>query len=410
MADKLTKLQSLKALAARAQNAIAAVASAAADAIQEVANTKADKNHTHSQYLTAHQDISGKADKGHKHVKADITDFPTSMSASDVAAWAKAASKPSYTKSEVGLGNVDNTADSAKSVKYATSAGSASTATKATGVTDYGDTNRTITIGYAGNGATTSNLAYLAGYLTGGTQIKDVSKDVLKSWLGLGGAAYSATSAFAAASHTHNYAGSGSAGGAANSAVVAAKLGRGGNTGVPMVFNWAGQSGQPPWLWGGSDGTNMYVYNPSNFNVNYAASAGSVAWANVSGKPSIISSVDYNNGTLSWAVAGEATRTYDIKKDILSGVSKVISSSGTNYIRFSDGTQICRGTSTKNTNGSMTVSFDASFSSEPTVVLTPTIYSTDMYVVSTATTSFKWQDGHTSNSTSVHYVAIGRWK
>lgn len=34
-------------------------------------------------------------------------------------------------KSTVGLGNVDNTADSAKSVKYATSAGSASTATKA---------------------------------------------------------------------------------------------------------------------------------------------------------------------------------------------------------------------------------------------------------------------------------------
>ena len=39
--------------------------------------------------------------------------------------WAKASTKPSYSKSEVGLGNVDNTADSAKSVKYATSAGSA---------------------------------------------------------------------------------------------------------------------------------------------------------------------------------------------------------------------------------------------------------------------------------------------
>ena len=38
-------------------------------------------------------------------------------------------------KSTVGLGNVDNTADSAKSVKYATSAGSASTATSATSAT-----------------------------------------------------------------------------------------------------------------------------------------------------------------------------------------------------------------------------------------------------------------------------------
>ena len=51
-----------------------------------------------------------------------VTGRPSSMPASDVYSWAKAASKPSYTKSEVGLGNVDNTADSAKSVKYATSA------------------------------------------------------------------------------------------------------------------------------------------------------------------------------------------------------------------------------------------------------------------------------------------------
>lgn len=36
--------------------------------------------------------------------------FPTSLPASDVSAWAKAASKPSYTKSEVGLGNVTNDA------------------------------------------------------------------------------------------------------------------------------------------------------------------------------------------------------------------------------------------------------------------------------------------------------------
>ena len=38
----------------------------------------------------------------HKHVKADITDFPTSLPASDVYAWAKAASKPSYAWSEIG--------------------------------------------------------------------------------------------------------------------------------------------------------------------------------------------------------------------------------------------------------------------------------------------------------------------
>lgn len=67
----------------------------------------------------------GAAASSHTHTKAQITDFPTSMPASDVYAWAKAPTKPSYSKGEVGLGNVDNTADSAKSVKYATSAGSA---------------------------------------------------------------------------------------------------------------------------------------------------------------------------------------------------------------------------------------------------------------------------------------------
>lgn len=56
--------------------------------------------------------------------------YPTTLPASDVQAWAKAATKPTYTKAEVGLGNVDNTADANKSVKYATSAGSASTANK----------------------------------------------------------------------------------------------------------------------------------------------------------------------------------------------------------------------------------------------------------------------------------------
>ena len=64
--------------------------------------------------------------KGHAHSKADILDFPTiptKVSQLDndsgfmtgytetdptVPSWAKASTKPSYTKSEVGLGNVDN--------------------------------------------------------------------------------------------------------------------------------------------------------------------------------------------------------------------------------------------------------------------------------------------------------------
>lgn len=47
-----------------------------------------------------------------------------------------------------------------------------------------------------------------------------------------------------------------------------------GNDNVYMRFHWNGQGGQPTWLWGGNEAGNMYVYNPSNFSVNYANSAG----------------------------------------------------------------------------------------------------------------------------------------
>ena len=44
----------------------------------------------------------GAAAEIHSHTKSDITDFPTSMPASDVPSWAKEANKPTYTASEVG--------------------------------------------------------------------------------------------------------------------------------------------------------------------------------------------------------------------------------------------------------------------------------------------------------------------
>ena len=142
-------------------------------------------------------DITGKPSTftpaGHKHVKADITDFPTLGTAAaknvgDFAAashnhsWDSVTGKPTtfapsahkHTKSDItdfptiptSLPANGGTADLAK------------------GVVDYGNTSSTIQIGYGGAGATTSNLSHIAGYLSGGKQIKDVSKDVLKSWLG----------------------------------------------------------------------------------------------------------------------------------------------------------------------------------------------------------------------------------
>ena len=61
--------------------------------------------------------------------------------------------------------------------------------------------------------------------------------------------------------------------------------------GVDTIWYWSGQGGQPGWLWGGNDGTNMYVYNPANFSVNYANSA---KYANSAG------SAPANGGT-AWA-------------------------------------------------------------------------------------------------------------
>jgi hypothetical protein len=62
-------------------------------------------------------------------------------------------------------------------------------------------------------------------------------------------------------------------------ATKASTLSQGGGNGTAMTFNWNGQGGQPTWLWGGNDGVNHYVYNPSNFSVNYANSAGSAGSA-----------------------------------------------------------------------------------------------------------------------------------
>ena len=53
-----------------------------------------------------------------------------------------------------------------------------------------------------------------------------------------------------------------------------------------MKLHWSGQPGQPTWLWGSNNGADSYVWNPSNFSVNYANSAGSAG-----------SATNFNNGS-----------------------------------------------------------------------------------------------------------------
>ena len=123
-------------------------------------------------------------------------------------------------------------------------------------ICDYNDTSKKIKVGWVGSALNEDQILAIACYASGDddtvkAKVKDVTKDTFKSWLGTVLAANNA-----------------------------AHLGRNGNAGYPMTFNWAGKDGQPTWLWGGENGSDMYVYNPSNFSVNYAASAGNAAKVN----------------------------------------------------------------------------------------------------------------------------------
>ena len=81
-------------------------------------------------------------------------------------------------------------------------------------------------------------------------------------------------------------------------------------------WNWSGQGGQPNWVWGGNDGTNMYVYNPSNFSVNYASSAGNADTLDGYHASSFASSshshsyLPLSGGTLSGVVTMNAALTF----------------------------------------------------------------------------------------------------
>ena len=81
---------------------------------------------------------------------------------------------------------------------YAGSGSAGGSANSAISVVDYGKTSKKIQIGYDGPGITGEQIKYIAGYTTGSgdvnAKIKDVSKDALKSWLGLGSLAYSSSS------------------------------------------------------------------------------------------------------------------------------------------------------------------------------------------------------------------------
>lgn len=202
--------------------------------------------------------------------------------------------------------------------------GNADTATKATGVTDYNNLGRLIQVGWEGDGLNTSNLTHIAGYTDNGTKIKDVSKDVLKSWLGLGSAAYEENT-------------------------IVRDVG----DGRPLTFNYSADS------------------------------------------------VNYNDFT--WIPVWIDGQMKTVNKNVFS--TSGVQSSGSNYIRFGDGTQICW-YAIDSDGSDYTWSFPVAFSNTGYSIVSCPVSMLSFVCKDKRTTSCTLPG---TRGTLCHGIAVGRW-
>lgn len=203
--------------------------------------------------------------------------------------------------------------------------GNANAATKATGVTDYNNSGRLIQVGWEGDGLNTSNLTHIAGYTDNGTKIKDVSKDVLKSWLGLGSAAYEENT-------------------------IVRDVG----DGRPLTFNYSADS------------------------------------------------VNYNDFT--WIPVWIAGQMKTVNKNVFS--TSGVQSSGSNYVRFEDGTQICW-YAIDSDGSDYTWSFPVAFSNTGYSIVSCPVSILSFVCKDKRTTSCTLPG---TSGTTCYSVAVGRWK
>lgn len=262
----------------------------------------------------------------------------------------KATKVHTHTKSEVGLGNVDNTADATKSVKYATSAGSASSAAALT--SNAGSSTQPVyfsggkpvacsyTLGksvpadalftdhtYGNMKGATSSSAGSAGLVPApniGEQLKFLRADGAwviptnttysvgtSSYLGITklytetgsatdgtmtqNAITSALNGKSPTSHTHNYAGSSSSGGAANSAnkLATARTVSGG-TDITLSFNYDGSGNSSANI--GFYSSSAYVSDKNNYPFHRFAKLDTIAASYSDKSTTFFISQDYSGG------------------------------------------------------------------------------------------------------------------
>ena len=253
----------------------------------------------------------------------------------------KANNSHTHTKSEVGLGNVDNTADSIKNVKYATSAGSTSNVIDAGAGSDdksrhvwFSNTNPETSRVYSDKfqynpatdvltvGSITGSAGSVAWGNVSGRPSSLPASDVYAwakastkpsySWNEI----TSKPSTFTPSAHTHNYAGSSSAGGAAN--YVAA--------GPASVTSEAYRH-----VWFSDAGTetarcynDSFKYDPKSnkLTVNISGSANSVAWSGVTGKPSTFPPSSHSHSYVPLS-GGTMTGTLSLKNTGLQIISNL---------------------------------------------------------------------------------------
>lgn len=110
-------------------------------------------------------------------------------------------------------------------------------------------------------------------------------------------------------------------------------------------WNWSGQGGQPTWIWGGNDASNMYVYNPSNFSVANSTKLGGVTLVQLREEIKQ-SGGDFMGKTLivtgNTTIASGQAFTYTNSKG---GLARLVLGNSRTFSVIADGVTIASGTS-----------------------------------------------------------------